>query len=131
MQRPLAQGALDDQPQVLEIDRLGQEVGGAQPHRLHGIVDGAEPRRDDHVRGQPVLLYLFQQLQTVDPRHLEIGDDHAVGALGQRLERIAAIGGRVHAKSGVGLQEDLDLLAGGLVVFHDQDAPPGLRNRAR
>ena len=100
LQRPLAQRTLDDQPQVLEVDRLGQEVGGPQPHRLHRMVDRAESRRDDHVRGQPALLHFFEQLQPVDARHLQVGDDHAVGTLGQGLERIAAVGGGVHRDSG-------------------------------
>ena len=41
-ERPLAKGALDHQLEMLEIDRLGQEIGRAQPHRLHGVIDRAE-----------------------------------------------------------------------------------------
>ena len=110
---------------MLEVDRLGEEVDGPQPHRLHGLLDRAEARGDDHVGRQPALLHLLEQLQAVDPRHLQVGDDDAVGAIGQRLERIAAVGGRVHRQAGVGLEEHLDLLAGRLVVLDDQDASPG------
>ena len=129
LQRPLAQGALDHQPEVLQVDRLGEEVDGPQPHRLHGLLDGAEARGDDHVGRQPALLHLLEQLQAVDPRHLQVGDDHAVGALGQRLQRVAAVGRGIHREAGVGLEEHLDLLAGRLVVLDDQDASPGRGRR--
>ena len=115
--------ALDHQPQMLEVDRLGQEIGGTHSHRLHGVVDRAESRGDDDVGRQPSLLHLFEQLQTVDPRHLQVGDDDAVGTLVECLERFASVGRRVDRDVRIGLEENLDLLAGRFVVFDDQDAP--------
>ena len=40
-----------------------------------------------------------QQLQSVDAGHLQVGDNHAVGALVKRLEGVAAVGGRVHRET--------------------------------
>ena len=47
LQASLAQGTLDDQAQIVDVDRLGQKVVGAEADRLHGVVDAAEGRHDD------------------------------------------------------------------------------------
>ena len=47
LERPLGQGAIHDDLQLGGVDRLGQEIVRAQPHRLDHSLDRAERRRDD------------------------------------------------------------------------------------
>ena len=46
-QPPLRERALDQQQQVIGIDRLGEEVERAFLHRRHGVLDAAEGGHDD------------------------------------------------------------------------------------
>ena len=41
LQGPFAQGALDQQAEMLGVGRLGQEIVGTHPHGLHGFIDTA------------------------------------------------------------------------------------------
>src|SRR3954468_24613893 len=47
LQGPLAQGALDQQAEMLRVGRLGQEIVGTHPHRLHGFINTAMARGYD------------------------------------------------------------------------------------
>jgi hypothetical protein len=46
--RRCAMRALDEQQQMIRIDRLGEEVHGAFLHRRHRILDAAVRGHDDH-----------------------------------------------------------------------------------
>ena len=58
LQGPFAQGPVDHQPQMVDVDRLGQKVVGAQADRLHRLVDAAVAGGDDDGDRQPALLNL-------------------------------------------------------------------------
>ena len=70
-------------------------------------------------------LERLQQLEAVHPRHHQVGDDDRRAELGDPLERLGAVGGRVGREAPRAHQLGQPA-AGGLVVFDDQHALGGL-----
>ena len=87
-----------DELQVGRVDRLGQEVVGAQPHRLDHPVDRAERGRDDRRDQHPALGDLADQLHPPHARHPQVGDQDAVVGRAQRGQRLLAARDRVDAQ---------------------------------
>ena len=108
---------------MVEVDRLGEEIVGAQVHGLDRLVDAAVAGDDDHRDGQIATLHLLQKLDAVQARQAQVGQDQAVILVGQKPQRLFALGGGVHLELRVVLEQPLQFVAGELVVFHDQDAP--------
>src|SRR5690606_37806633 len=111
--------ALDLEPHDLALDRLGDEVEGAELHRLDRGLDRAEPG-DDHDRH--VRIDRADRLQHVDAGaalHLEIRE-HEVGAAllecGDPGGTVAG-GDRIVAEL---LDGDREILADRVVVVDDQ-----------
>ena len=125
LQGPVAQGPLEDQPEVVDVDRLGQKVIGPHADRLDGLVDRAVAGGDDDRDRQPAALDLLEQLHPVQPRHPQVGDQDGVVVFQQPLEGLVAVLGGVHLQTGVGLQQGLKLGSGSLVVLDNQDPAAG------
>ena len=121
LQRAFAHGPFHDQQQMIDIDRLGQEIVGAQPDRLHHLVDAGIPGGDDHRHGQVPLHHLANQVHPVQPGHAQIGDDQAVKAIEERFQSFFAVAGDIDLVVGVGLQELLQIAASDFLIVHDED----------
>ncbi len=116
------QGAVDDQLQLVQIDRLDQVIHCAQAHGLHGLIDGTEGREHDHRAG---LGDLRQRAEV--PR---IGQIHVQQ---HQLRRVAleakaglgpgARGGHVETRTGQGLDEQV--VEDGVVFDHQDGALHG------
>ena len=123
LQRPLAQHAVDHQPQVVGVHRLVEEVVGAHAHGQHRLVDAAEGAHDNYGNGELPFLDALEQAHAVEVRHLQIGEQDAVAVLRQRVEGGPAVADGVHREMAVRREESAQLLAGELGVLRDQNAP--------
>jgi hypothetical protein len=86
------QGALEEQDEVLGVDGLGQEIGGALLHRAHGVVDGGERGHDDDGHVGIRVLGRLQDLEAAARGELQVGEDdqdplRIAGAAGPRRHR--------------------------------------------
>ena len=108
-------------PQPLEIDRLGQVVVGAFLDRLHGGLDRALGGQDHGGRVLALLLERPQQLEAAHLRHHQVGEDDARPEDADLRQRLVAVAGRFDAEAPAPDQL-LHAHAGGGVVFDDQDA---------
>ncbi len=134
LQRALAQGALHDQAQVVGVDRLGEEIVGAEAHCLDGLVDAAVAGHHDHGHRQGLLADFADQFHAVEARHLEVGQEQAVIVMlpaGKGLERFLAVAGVVHDDPALDFEERPQLVTNVLVVLSDQDAARLLSHLSR
>ena len=69
---------------------------GAELHRLHRRVDGAEGGKDDDDGGGRALLDGGEDLETAHPGHLQVGDDDCRRFLGEEDEAAFAVRGGVN-----------------------------------
>ena len=130
---PVAQvGHLVDQAAVLErlvdqqlepdrVDRLLEEVVGAQLHRLDGRLHRGVGRHDDDRDRQVAVANLADQVEAVDARQTQVGEDQREGPLDQPFQRGRAVVGHVDLAVGHG-QQLRELLADQLAVVHHEDA---------
>ncbi len=65
----------DGEPQLVELERLGDVVVGAELHRLHRRLGRGERGHHEHDRPRRVVLRRAQYGQAVHLAHPEIGDD--------------------------------------------------------
>ena len=92
-QLPARHGVFDFLDHALDRLRLIDESVRPQPHRLHTAVVTAGARVNDHRRVDAALLQAAQDLEPVDPWHLQI-EDHAIDRFArQDIERLIAAGG--------------------------------------
>ena len=120
LERPLAQRPLDQEAQMLRIDRLGQKIIGPLTHGLDGIGDAAVAGRDHDRDRELALLNLVDQVHAAHLRHAQVGDDDAVGPLLQHLQGLGAVVGRVHFDFERQPQEFLNGSASILHILDDQ-----------
>ena len=85
-QRPRLEGAIDDQRDLVDVERLGDVLVGAALHRAHRHLLRAVRGEHDHGQRFVALVDRLEQLHAVHLRHGVVGH-HAVHAfeLGQRL----------------------------------------------
>ena len=90
-QPPLRQRPLDEQQQVIGIDRLGEKVERAFLHRRDGVLDVAEcGHHDDRQLGVQVLRGA-QHAKTIAIGQPEIGEDHGRAHRLKRGHRLGLI----------------------------------------
>ena len=87
-QPALRERALDQQQQVIGIDRLGEEVERAFLHRRDRVLDAAERRHHDDRQLRVEFLGRAQDAEAVALGQPQVGQDHAGAAGAQR--RIAS-----------------------------------------
>ncbi len=114
------QGPVHHQLQVGRIDRLGQEVVGAQAHGLDHPVDRAEGRRHDHGDQKAAGGDLADQVHPAHPGHPQVGDQDAV--IGGRQGRQGVLPILDHLQADlVRLQQLAKLGAAVGIVIDDQE----------
>ena len=74
-QTPLFPGALDDDLDLLEIERFGEVIAGAQSDSLDRRRDVHDARHHHHVDVRIVRLDGPKQLDSRLPRHLDVRQD--------------------------------------------------------
>ena len=79
-------GPLQRQDQLLDLEGLGHVVEGALLHGVDRRSDGGERGDDDHLRVRLALGGGAHDLQPVDVRHAEIGDDRVHRRLSQQAQ---------------------------------------------
>ena len=99
LQPPLLDGAVEGVPQLVELERLGDEVGGAALDDFDGIPDRAVAGDDDADDLRVPLHGGLDDGGPVDARQAQIGDDDVEGEFGQGLERRLAAFGLDHLVS--------------------------------
>ena len=72
LQRTRLQGLRDAQVELVEVDRLREEVVRAVLHRLHGEVHGAERREEDAGEVRAHFLRGLEELDAVRPGHAHV-----------------------------------------------------------
>ena len=117
---PFGQGALYQQGQPLQIDRLLQEVVGTVAHRLHRDLHRRVPGEDDHPHRRMALDDLLEKLVPGQARHAQIGDDQVDLLGGQHAQRLCPVRRRGH-RVAVQLQRPAQPLADVPFVVGDQD----------
>ena len=118
---PLLQRALGDHLEAGGIERLLDEVKDALAHRLHGRVDGALSRDDDHGRIRRFLAQRAGERQAVELRHHQVADDDVGVPLGSDLQGVVAVARLLHVVAPALEQLGKDF-ARRSVVVHDEDA---------
>ena len=111
-----------EREEVLVAEGLGHEVEGPQPHGLDGHGDAAVGGHHDHGHvGHASLLDPLQQVDAVQPRHLQIADhDVELRRLELRPGLLAVGRGNhfmPHGRQIVGQRDAFDFL-----VVNDQDS---------
>ncbi len=105
--------------ELVEVDRLGQVVVGADPHRLDGGLDRAEAGDQDDREVEPALADLVQEAEAVEPRHAQVADRELRGVgLLQQLERPAGVVEGAHDESGALDGQGHRLARAGFIINH-------------
>ncbi len=60
--------------ELVQIERLGDILGGALLHGLDGRTDAAEAGDDDHFHVRSLLFCLLEEFQAREAGHLDVGD---------------------------------------------------------
>src|SRR5262245_36898018 len=120
-ERLLLERLLDHQPDLVDLERLGQVVVGAFLHRGdRGLGGGEGGDHDDHRLGRD----LVREAQHVEPRaagHLDVRDDHVeLVALDERARGGDVARGRDLVA--LAAHEDLEELLHAALVVDDEDA---------
>ena len=71
--------APDAQVELVEIERLLEEVERARAHRAHGGVDAAERRQQQHARALVARARRLEHREAVGARQAQIGHHDVVG----------------------------------------------------
>jgi hypothetical protein len=119
--RSLRDAAAHHVVDVIEIQRLQQEVEGAVADGVDRGLHGGVPGEQDHIGGGRAGLELSEQVEAVHLRHHDIGEDDVGGDVGEAAQRLPAVarGDDAMAHGGhVALERD----AVRLVVIHDENA---------
>jgi hypothetical protein len=96
LQPRVAQRVAQRDEDPVGVERLLEEIVGAQLRRLDRRLDRAVPADHDHERGGVEGAQALERLQSVDAAHLHV-EEHDVRAPGfVRLERFRAARDRVH-----------------------------------
>ena len=79
LEAPSLERAMHDERQLLGADRLVQIVRRAHAQRLHGAVERGVRRDQDDVGAGVIGAHAREQLQTREPRQVEVGQEQVDG----------------------------------------------------
>ena len=121
LQHDVAQRVLERQQDAVRVERLLEEVVGAELGRLDRGGDGPVAG-DHHDQGLRVgLAQLRQDRQPVHPRHLHVEQDEVRLELGEGVQRLGPGAGQ-RDRVALVLEQLAQRLAHALLVVHHQDA---------
>src|SRR5439155_1630422 len=116
------EGVAQREQDAVRVERLLEEIVGAELGRFDGGLDGAVARDHHDLRARVELAQLAQRLEAVHALHLDV-EQHEVGPeLGVEAQRLGAGGARAHFEVLV-LEQLGQRLTDALLVVHDQHAP--------
>jgi hypothetical protein len=121
LEAPLLERLLERELELLDLERLAQEVRSAQTHRLDDVarLSVAREHHDRHVRG--TLLEPAQRLEAVDPRQHDV-ERHDVGSrVVEARQRLLGVRGEEHPVP-LARHERLHVVADTRVVIDDENA---------
>ncbi len=125
-QPPPLDRAVEEEQQVVGVDGLREEVGGAVLHRPHGLLDGAERGHHDD-RGLGVgLERRVEHVEAAPRRQLQVGEDDEVALAREPAARLVRVGRLVDAVA-ARLEGLAQHRAKRLLVLDDQDVGQGGR----
>jgi hypothetical protein len=128
-QRALGQGLVDQEQELLDLERLGDVVVGAELDRLDRGLDRAEGGDHDDVRRVGEGADVADQIEAVEVGHPQVGD-HQLDWLGARgLEAGGAAAGGPDPVAGVGQLLGQEL-AHRVVVLDDEHGRGGVSHGA-
>ena len=119
------QGALGDHGDLVDVEGLGEEVEGADLHRVDRPTDGRERRQQNDRDVGVVVLEPLQHLQPVDVRQAVVEEDQVEGVSGEGLDRFLT-GGHADRPMALGLHPLGEGPTDQLLIVDDED-----RDRAR
>ena len=88
--------------QLVELERLGDEVGGALLDRVDRVLHRAEAGDDDRDDVRVALERGVEHRAAVDARQPEVRDDDVEGELGEPRQRLFAVRGLLDDEAVVG-----------------------------
>ena len=110
-----------DEQQIL-VDRLCDEIRGIELQRTDSQIHLTEGGDDNHLDIRKLLLYGLQHLQSVHPRHANIGDDDLRGCLRAQTETGLPVGGGDDRIPGI-LQCNAPYPSDALFIIDNNDLP--------
>ena len=113
-------GIADGDQQAVQIQGFLNKVKGPLLDGFHRIVHVSVPRDHDHLGFALLLEKLFQDLQSVHLRHLDIAENDVVSAGPVFLQSLDPVLGQVHRKLLV-FQDFLQGIADAPLVVYNQD----------
>ena len=125
-----AQRFLDDIPDVVLVERLGDVVKRARLQRFHRVVDRAMRRDDDHRQVWLQQERASQQLEPVEPRHAQVGDEHIDVLILEYAQRRFPISDRMHLVA-IATELRSEHTTQVRLVVDDQDLTGSVSNHSR
>ena len=92
LQASFSQGSFDEQADVFGVGWFGQEIVGAHAHGLNGVGNATVAGGDDDGDGELSLLDLFDEAETAEAWHSQVGQQHAIRTLIEQFECLRAVG---------------------------------------
>ena len=117
----LLKGAIDDEPQMVQIDRFREEIEGPALHGLHRGADVAVSREQEGLRVGQTITDLHQKLHPGGARHPQVEEDDVVYRFIEGPARGVAIGDDIDGalRVGQGITQPLTYID---LVVGNQDA---------
>jgi len=122
VQLPLPEDPLRGGDDLVQRERLGEEVDRPFPHRGHGDLHRRDAREDDDGHGRRHLPGLLEEVHPVHAGHRQVGEDDVVPVGLDLLEPLDAVGGHVGVVISDLAQDLRKQLPDARVVVHDEDA---------
>src|SRR4029077_13524805 len=116
------QGVAQRKQDAVGVERLLEEVVGAELRRLDRGLDGPVAGDHHHLGPRVELAELAQRLEPVHALHLDVQEDEMRAKLGVAQQRFRPRRARLHFDLFV-LEDLLKRLANALLVVHHQDPP--------
>ena len=113
----------DEFEKVVAVVRFAEEVADVEGVVGSAVVPMKAGRKDDNLAGKVVLAEMTHEAQTVEARHLVVGDDEveSVWLGGEQVGRVLAVVCEDDGKVGGG-EKKLEGVANLLVVLGAKDA---------
>ena len=106
--------------EIVNVDRLGEEVVSPQAGGQDGLTDAAVAGGDNDGEREAEAVDLADEVHTVQAGEAQVGDQEAEEIVLQEIEGGGAVGDEDDLKGGVLTEKANEVLAGRLVVLYHQ-----------